>query len=33
MQTSWTLTNFEAAIFVALVLIIASVGTWASAIG
>ena len=33
MRTPWTLSTIEAAIFLALVLVLAGAGTWASAIG
>jgi hypothetical protein len=33
MRTPWTLSSIEAAIFLALVLVLAGAGTWASAIG
>jgi hypothetical protein len=33
MRTPWTLSAIEAAIFLALVLVLAGAGTWASTIG
>jgi hypothetical protein len=33
MRTPWTLSTIEAAVFIALVLVVAGAGTWASVTG
>jgi hypothetical protein len=33
MRTPWTLSTIEAAIFLAVVLVLAGAGTWATAVG